>query len=160
MFQNAALCGNGLRGTELDKVREYIITSTWIKVQLSHLFHLLQGGDPHPGMDMLYEYHSNQSGDPDNVLMHALGHWRLTEGFHDVIFYPKIVVSVFCDILFCCLITFSNQINTPFLTLFAFAAIINYPFTRGQDELFPKQQILDSSKVKGLHKFKFVEKWQ
>lgn len=52
------------------------------------------GGEKHPGMDMLYEYHSNQSGDPDNVLMHALGHWRLTKHFHDLAFLPKVVVGV------------------------------------------------------------------
>ena len=46
----------------------------------------------HPGHDMLYEYHSNQSGDPDNVLVHCLGHWRLTQLFHDLVFHPKIVV--------------------------------------------------------------------
>ena len=46
----------------------------------------------HPGHDMLYEYHSNQSGDPDNVLVHCLGHWRLSQLFHDLVFHPKIVV--------------------------------------------------------------------
>lgn len=46
----------------------------------------------HPGMDMMYEYHSNQSGDPNNVLIHCLGHWRLTSLFHDLPFLPQIVV--------------------------------------------------------------------
>ena len=48
----------------------------------------------HPGHDMMYEHHSNQSGDPDNVLVHALGHWRLTQLFHDLAFHPKVVVSI------------------------------------------------------------------
>ncbi|KAH3691445.1 ectoine dioxygenase-like [Dreissena polymorpha] len=52
------------------------------------------GEEKHPGMEMLYEYHSNQSGDPDNVLMHALGHWRLTKHFHDLVFLPNVVVPV------------------------------------------------------------------
>ncbi|XP_045209550.2 phytanoyl-CoA dioxygenase domain-containing protein 1-like isoform X1 [Mercenaria mercenaria] len=52
------------------------------------------GEEKHLGMDMLYEYHSNQSGDPDNVLMHALGHWRLTKHFHDLAFLPEVVVRV------------------------------------------------------------------
>jgi hypothetical protein len=47
----------------------------------------------HPGMDMMYEYHSNQSGDPNNILIHALGHWRLTSLFHDLVFLPQVVVS-------------------------------------------------------------------
>ena len=42
---------------------------------------------------MMYEHHSNQSGDPNNVLVHALGHWRLTQLFHDLVFHPKVVVS-------------------------------------------------------------------
>lgn len=46
----------------------------------------------HPGRDLLYEFHSNQSGDDDNVLVHVLGHWRLTALFHDLVFHPKVVV--------------------------------------------------------------------
>lgn len=53
----------------------------------------LMGEEKHPGMEMLYEYHSNQSGDPNNVLMHALGHWRLTKHFHDLVFLPQVVVA-------------------------------------------------------------------
>ncbi|CAH1797396.1 unnamed protein product [Owenia fusiformis] len=49
------------------------------------------GGSHHPGKNMLYEYHSNQAEDPDNVLVHVLGHWRLTKLFHDLAFHPKIV---------------------------------------------------------------------
>ncbi|KAL4229182.1 hypothetical protein ACF0H5_012220 [Mactra antiquata] len=52
------------------------------------------GEEKHEGMDMLYEYHSNQSGDPNNVLMHSLGHWRLTKHFHDLAFIPQVVVPV------------------------------------------------------------------
>ena len=48
---------------------------------------------------MLYEFHSNQSGDPDNVLCHSLGHWRMTEALHDLVFHPKVVVSVAVIIL-------------------------------------------------------------
>ncbi|MCB0611345.1 MAG: hypothetical protein KDD12_26725, partial [Lewinella sp.] len=33
--------------------------------------------DPgHPGHHLFYEYHSNESTDPDTVVFHALGHWR------------------------------------------------------------------------------------
>ncbi|XP_065841249.1 phytanoyl-CoA dioxygenase domain-containing protein 1-like [Oscarella lobularis] len=46
----------------------------------------------HPGHGLFYEFHSNQSGDPENVLMHALGHWRITERFHDLVFLPAISV--------------------------------------------------------------------
>ena len=47
-----------------------------------------------PGMDLAYEFHSNQSNDPSNVLLHCLGHWRLTPNFHDVCFLPTITVSL------------------------------------------------------------------
>lgn len=53
----------------------------------------MQGETTHPGMDMMYEYHSNQSGDPNNVLIHGLGHWRLTKLFHDLVFLPQAVVG-------------------------------------------------------------------
>ena len=53
-----------------------------------------QGEEEHPGMEMMYEYHSNQSQDPQNVLIHALGEWRLTQLFHDLVFLPQIAVSI------------------------------------------------------------------
>lgn len=49
--------------------------------------------DPsHPGHYLFYEYHSNESGDPDAVLFHSLGHWRITQGFHDILWNPRFVV--------------------------------------------------------------------
>ena len=50
----------------------------------------IQTGE-HPGHSLLYEFHANQSGDPDQVLMHCLGHWRLTPAFHDLPFLPRYV---------------------------------------------------------------------
>ncbi|XP_062500241.1 phytanoyl-CoA dioxygenase domain-containing protein 1 homolog [Corticium candelabrum] len=47
----------------------------------------------HRGHGLFYEFHSNQSGDPNNVLMHALGHWRITQLFHDLVFVPAITVA-------------------------------------------------------------------
>ena len=32
----------------------------------------------HPGHDLFYEFHSNESADPSTVLFHALGAWRIT----------------------------------------------------------------------------------
>ncbi len=46
----------------------------------------------HPGHDLFYEYHSNESTEPDTVLFHALGAWRITPGFHDILWNPAFLV--------------------------------------------------------------------
>ena len=45
--------------------------------------------DPgHPGNHLFYEYNSNESADPNTVLFHALGAWRVSPGFHDILWNP------------------------------------------------------------------------
>ena len=49
--------------------------------------------DPsHPGNGLFYEYNSNESVDPSRVLFHALGAWRITPGFHDILWNPAFTV--------------------------------------------------------------------
>jgi ectoine hydroxylase-related dioxygenase (phytanoyl-CoA dioxygenase family) len=49
--------------------------------------------DPaHPGNNLFYEYHSNESVDPARVLFHALGAWRIAAGFHDILWNPAFTV--------------------------------------------------------------------
>jgi hypothetical protein len=49
--------------------------------------------DPsHPGHQLFYEYHSNESPDPAKILFHALGAWRITPGFHDILWHPAFTV--------------------------------------------------------------------
>jgi hypothetical protein len=46
----------------------------------------------HPGNALFYEFHSSESSDPNKVLFHALGAWRITAGFHDVLWNPAFLV--------------------------------------------------------------------
>jgi ectoine hydroxylase-related dioxygenase (phytanoyl-CoA dioxygenase family) len=45
----------------------------------------------HPKNQLFYEYHTNESASPDHVLFHALGAWRISVGFHDVLWNPAFV---------------------------------------------------------------------
>ncbi len=46
----------------------------------------------HPGHHLFYEFHTNESADPEKVLFHSLGHWRITPGFHDILWHPAFTV--------------------------------------------------------------------
>ncbi len=46
----------------------------------------------HRGDELWYEYNSNESSDPNQVLFHALGAWRLRPGFHDLLWNPAFTV--------------------------------------------------------------------
>jgi ectoine hydroxylase-related dioxygenase (phytanoyl-CoA dioxygenase family) len=63
-----------------------ILSGSQIEVLREELARLM---DPeHPGHDLFYEFHSNESANPDSVLFHALGAWRIEPGFHDVLWHP------------------------------------------------------------------------
>jgi ectoine hydroxylase-related dioxygenase (phytanoyl-CoA dioxygenase family) len=48
--------------------------------------------DPrHPGAHLFYERHSNESTEPGRVLFHALGAWRISAAFHDLLWNPAVV---------------------------------------------------------------------
>ncbi len=55
---------------------------------------LAEIADPkHPGHELFYEFHSNESTDPATILFHALGAWRITEGLHDVLWNPRFLIA-------------------------------------------------------------------
>ncbi len=55
---------------------------------------LAQIVDPdHAGNSLFYQFASNESNDANTVLFHALGAWRITEGFHDILWNPAFVMA-------------------------------------------------------------------
>src|SRR5690606_33451440 len=46
----------------------------------------------HPKHALFYEFHSNESSNPDTVLFHALGAWRAEEAFHDLLWNPAFLI--------------------------------------------------------------------
>lgn len=50
-------------------------------------------GEKHPQHHLFYEYHTNESTDPQTILFHALGAWRVTNGFHDVLWNPRFLIA-------------------------------------------------------------------
>jgi hypothetical protein len=49
--------------------------------------------DPHhPAHQLFYEFHTNESTDPSSVLFHALGGWRISPAFHDLLWHPALLM--------------------------------------------------------------------
>lgn len=59
-----------------------------LRAELEPLFH-----KDHAGRELWYEYHTNESPDPAKVLFHALGAWRITPAFHDVLWHPAFTMA-------------------------------------------------------------------
>jgi ectoine hydroxylase-related dioxygenase (phytanoyl-CoA dioxygenase family) len=46
----------------------------------------------HPARRLFYEYNSNESADQNKILFHALGAWRASPAFHDLLWHPAFTV--------------------------------------------------------------------
>ena len=63
-----------------------LLNDEQIEVLRKELGELVDPG--HPGNELFYEFNSNESADPEKILFHALGAWRITPGFHDLLWNP------------------------------------------------------------------------
>jgi ectoine hydroxylase-related dioxygenase (phytanoyl-CoA dioxygenase family) len=67
-----------------------VLDDRQVEMLLSELAELVESA--HPGHALFYEYNSNESADQARVLFHALGAWRITPGFHDLLWNPRFTV--------------------------------------------------------------------
>jgi hypothetical protein len=67
-----------------------IFTDAQVEVLRGELEQLMN--PEHPGRHLFHEYHSNESTDPNRVVFHALGAWRVLPGFHDLLWNPAFLV--------------------------------------------------------------------
>lgn len=67
-----------------------ILDDEQVKALREELRQLVDPG--HPGNKLFYEFNSNESADPEKVLFHALGAWRITPGLHDLLWHPAFTV--------------------------------------------------------------------
>lgn len=70
----------GIRVLDDDQINQ-------LRTELSEFF-----SPGHSGSQWWHEYHTNESADPNSVLFHALGAWRLRPGFHDLLWNPAFTV--------------------------------------------------------------------
>ncbi len=67
-----------------------LLNDEQIEVLRQELAELVDPG--HRGNHLFYEFNSNESADLEKILFHALGAWRITPGFHDLLWNPAFSV--------------------------------------------------------------------
>lgn len=68
-----------------------VLTDSQVEILRAQLDELMNFA--HPGRHLFYEYNSNESKDPQRILFHALGAWRVAAGFHDLVWHPAFAVA-------------------------------------------------------------------
>ncbi len=66
-----------------------VLNSKQIELLESELSEFIQPGYSN---DLFYEFNSNESMDSTRTLFHALGAWRISKGFHDILWNPAVVI--------------------------------------------------------------------
>ena len=66
-----------------------VLNSEQINLLESELHEFIQPGYSN---DLFYEFNSNESLDSTRTLFHALGAWRISKGFHDILWNPAVVI--------------------------------------------------------------------
>jgi len=67
-----------------------VLTDAQVKVLRAEVDEL--ANPSHDRRELFYEYHSNESTDPNTILFHALGAWRVKPGLHDCLWNAAFVV--------------------------------------------------------------------
>jgi ectoine hydroxylase-related dioxygenase (phytanoyl-CoA dioxygenase family) len=68
-----------------------LLNDEQIEVLRGEVMDLVDPG--HPGNSLFYEFNSNESVDPEKILFHALGAWRITTGLHDILWHPAFTMA-------------------------------------------------------------------
>jgi hypothetical protein len=69
------------------------LTHTQLEQLRNELDALVDESNPPPNVELLHELHYNEAEGSGSVLFHCLGHWRISPGFHDILFLDSICVA-------------------------------------------------------------------
>jgi len=67
-----------------------ILDDEQVEILRSELARLMKADNE--DLSLFYEYNSNESADPNLTLFHALGAWRVSPAFHDLLWHPAFTV--------------------------------------------------------------------
>ena len=111
-------------------------TTTQLDVLRDELAELV---DPsHPGHNLFYEFNANESADPDQILFHALGAWRINAGIARSVMEPG----------FCCRGGAVARWTSAFL---ARSDLLQARASRRRSDLAPGLFLLDQDHADGPH---------